>query len=746
MLGFDDVLNVRLGALDDAVSDWTATVKRLRHLAEEDAPAMRRKSDQADWKGENAAVTKPFVRKTVKEFDDALKEATSIRNILRDAKKKFAEHRTALQNLIEEAPEHQVHIDARGTVRSTKVQAPLSADYWQNTPALAPQHTDDKAVTAMAGRIKKVLEAATHDDELVAEALNAIVGDNPHDFTQNSMGGIKDAQALEDAETALELAGKGGELTEKELTSLNRLLKKNSGNPWFAERFAVGLGAGGTLQFWAEAADTGQAKGARLAIKPDEDRVKELKALQKNLSEVLGTATHSDSREMQAWKKDVIKLSNERIDCPQNDSPYGAQVMSNLMRQGEFDSQFLKDYGNNLIKLEQRSNSAVHNAGHFWTWESQSDLNFGAKDDRGNDPMTGFMEALGHNPEASTEFFSSKKNFDYLLGDRDWPADAPPYSDAKEGAGHRSLSHALMSATTGHNYDEPPPSRIPAHTAEQAKIMEKLVHGIAYPGDKIEIHPGMHETFGKMSAEYMADLNYAIAGGPKGGETLEDLYPPMGERAQLDIGDTTRFLYAVGRDPDGYAAITFGQTSYTGDMINYHFSHPDAYSDDGDVGVALEDVTKYGATVEGIVDQARFDAVVGDKEVKNTEFNGALKEGGEWAKQVFGIGVGLGTSSISSPVAGAVAAALANNVGGKAIDAVVGGLSREVSEMDIYKAESDIDDNSDSTTAATLKSAALADRENPSGLSKAARESMVRDGVEEGQGRAAVLLGNKRKS
>ncbi len=89
MVSFDQLLNARLGSLKNAVDDWSETVKKLKSLQEKAENGMQRKAEKADWKGENAGVTKPFVKKTAKEFGDAAKEAESIHNILRDALAEF---------------------------------------------------------------------------------------------------------------------------------------------------------------------------------------------------------------------------------------------------------------------------------------------------------------------------------------------------------------------------------------------------------------------------------------------------------------------------------------------------------------------------------------------------------------------------------------------------------------------------------------------------------------------------------
>ncbi|MFF7977126.1 hypothetical protein [Streptomyces sp. NPDC007905] len=82
--------------------------------------------------------------------------------------------------------------------------------------------------------------------------------------------------------------------------------------------------------------------------------------LQKNLSMTLATASCSDSDGMKAWKSDLLREMNTSFHSdskfPSQQNPIGAlgsQVISNLMRQGEFDTEFLDDYRTKLFKRDK---------------------------------------------------------------------------------------------------------------------------------------------------------------------------------------------------------------------------------------------------------------------------------------------------------------------------------------------------------------------------------------------------------
>ncbi|MEV7776735.1 hypothetical protein [Kitasatospora sp. NPDC088351] len=65
--------------------------------------------------------------------------------------------------------------------------------------------------------------------------------------------------ARADLGEALALAGKGGALSTAELTRLNALLDRRGSDPAFAEEFAVTLGPQGTLDFWRDVNDPAKA-------------------------------------------------------------------------------------------------------------------------------------------------------------------------------------------------------------------------------------------------------------------------------------------------------------------------------------------------------------------------------------------------------------------------------------------------------------------------------------------------------
>ncbi|MFB6877973.1 hypothetical protein [Streptomyces sp. NPDC056323] len=117
MLTFDDVVNAPVGKLKEAADDWSEMVTKLAKLADDARQGMKAKSDKARWQGANSDVTKPFIAKTAKEFEDAEAQAKGIKLLLADAHTSFKTAKDALVRIRdEEGPAAGIHVDAKGKV------------------------------------------------------------------------------------------------------------------------------------------------------------------------------------------------------------------------------------------------------------------------------------------------------------------------------------------------------------------------------------------------------------------------------------------------------------------------------------------------------------------------------------------------------------------------------------------------------------------------------------------------------
>ncbi|MFI6208714.1 hypothetical protein ACIBAI_20290 [Streptomyces sp. NPDC051041] len=671
MVTFNELLNARLGSLKEAVDDWTETVKRLKKLDEQASKGLLKKAEKADWKGENAGITLPFVRKTAKEFGDAATEAESIRNILRDAYTEFKAAKTKVDEVVKAAPDQGIRIDADGTVSYLVHPDRRSKDY----SGPDPQEKDFDRVRSV---IKTAVEKATEADEVASRALRTLVGKDRNNFSGTEYDSLTQAgkvQDAADARAAAKIVAKGDDATPEEIDRLNKYFEDNKGDQYFAERFALEVGAKGSLEYWADLGDP--SDGSRLGA----DHPKRIKELQENWGLTLAAATHSDSAEMARWKADMIKAGDDVIQT-RGTSPYGFQIMSNLMRNGAYETKFLNDFVNAAVVTERRmtGDGAIK---PNQVWDSGLGmlprLNWGDKDDMGTDPMTGLMEALGHNPDASLKFFNDStklgedklSNWDYFVGHgkdaRVWPVD----QDGKP-QGYANLGHALESATLGYAYDTEDPS-IPAMKTEEqiaarearTELMSKVVSNYSSAA-VIDKQPGITDSLAKMAAGHIDSLNYSAAdfGGSSNVNGRDDRFgAEKNHLADFGLTKTTKFLRALAGDEDAYNTISAAQQAYGTSVMA-------AQGDDrGDV----KRVAMHSIMMHGMLDQARFESIGQEFADKKEAANRELEKQGAWRDFAAGAAIGtvVGVASeliIPTRAAAAIAVPLAFEVVGGAAE------------------------------------------------------------------------------
>ncbi|MFJ4062869.1 MULTISPECIES: DUF6571 family protein [Streptomyces] len=667
---FSDLLNARLGSLKDAVDDWTETVKKLEKLDEQAAKGLLRKAEKADWKGENASVTLPFVKKTAKEFRDAAKEAQSIRNILRDALTEFKAAKTQLAKAVEDAPKKGIRVDSNGVVSYQIHPDRRAKDY----DGPEPKEADFEQVRT---EIKEALKRANEADEVASRALRTLVGKDKHNFSGTEYDSLKQAgraQDSQDARAAAKIVAKGDDASPEEIARLNKYFENNRGDRYFAERFALEVGVKGNLEYWVDMGDP--SDGSRLGV----DHPKEIKELQKNWSLTLATATHSDSAEMNRWKADMIKAGDDIIQS-RGTSAHGFQVMSNLMREGVYDRKFLREFGDAVVVSERRmTGDGRISAGQAWGsgLAMPPKLNWDGKD-IGSDPMIGYLEALGHNPDASLDFFTRSttlkdeklSNWDYFVGQgkdaRDWPVD----HDGRP-KGFANLGHALEAATLGYAYDDKNPGVPSMRTEEQIEareartaLMSKIVETYG-SADAIDKHPGISDSLAKMAAGHIDSLNYSTAtfGSNEGVNGRDTRFGAENNHlADFDAAATTNFLRALASDEDAYNTVSAAQQAYGTSLMAAQGE------DQGDV----KRVAMHSIMMHGMLDQARFEAIgqefADEKEAANRE----LEKQGAWRNFAAGavIGTTVGVASeliIPTRAAAAIAVPLAFEVAGGAAE------------------------------------------------------------------------------
>lgn len=660
-LTFTDLVEVDLGRLGTAVSDWKSAVDGLKTQAENARSGLRAKSEAARWAGVNATVTREFVTKTAKEIADLHTEANSIYQVLDDAHTELA----ALQKQIRAA----VQTDAPGLgIRVEDIGGGKVRCFFPHVRGDTDERTQEQLDSRqeLEGRINGLLAHASEIDASVARALRKSHGGDPNNAGHSAYESLNDAQV----ERALELAHKGDAMTDQELAELNRLIRYNGREKdgEFATEFYEGLGGPEkTLQFYAEMSIDGTGGDASKV------RLDGVRDLQQNMGFALANATDPDTRSHlpASWGADFRRLGTQEIgwERGQWSKPYGYQVLGGLLRYGNYDARFINPIAEHITQLHKEDPFRFLNNKPMGS-EDLYGFNPSGKLGTGNDPLNSVLEALGHSPEASEKFFTDpptaynedgtvkkdgKVGFTSYLDvftdkDFEWTVDTNDINIMADedktktalGYGPEALGHALESATTGRPYDSDATADAIRHTPERAGLVNDIVNKFgAEPGlirhnenGDIDEQSGplyaMRGSLGDITAEYMGDFQSTLAGGG-------DQFTTFGESAGLDPDNAHRFLAEVGQDPDAYASITSAQQAYTANVVN------DVVTGDSDSSVSdaerLRNATRAGGIVAGVMSESRADAVLDYHTASDKEFNEAAAEKQKWADRLLGMGV-----------------------------------------------------------------------------------------------------------
>ncbi|MEU0528633.1 DUF6571 family protein [Streptomyces niveus] len=674
-MDFEALHSASFTSLDTTVSDWTKMLTKLTDLKADAKDGLHGKASKANWAGYNATVSREFIGKTAEEFNDAYTQAESIRNIMRDTQGELKTQQRLLKEAIERG---------RGNHMSVK---PAGSGFTV-TPNPDPKPANgQKDVDALRDELQGILDKATEMDSTAATSLKALVDLTDYGFSgQKYADRDSAANSIREAENLARIAKKNPEdLTVKEFDTLNAGLKKYSGDELFAERFAEQLGPKGTLEFWAGINDP--HNNSRLFRERHED----LGELQKNLSLTLATATQADTPEMHRWKGEMTDLGSQPIN--KNSTTQGFQVMSNLMRWGNFDDQFLKSYGSELMETEKAATSNGRHGATVWTHMGMDPNLNRTGEDSGSDPMIGFLRALSNSPDAATDFFNDPflskdedhdfkekvkgkevtaelSNFDYLFEERDWPPERDKDGDDSI-SGRNNLAMALEAATTGHPAGELPTVDTPPHNDGQAQLMNSLVSSIGEDPGRLKDHSYMSDSIGQITSEYLPDINRSLSvdessgeSGDNGSGNIDKLFPLAGADANLNSEHVTPLLVLLGQNPEGNAAVETGQAAYLGNLMDYHLNpnlpeesrYPQTPQD------TIEEISRRSGEIGGTLAIGRQEAILGPAGTEAKDFEDSIAQQKNAWSGAIGTGIGVGVSFVATPVGGAIAGGAASTV------------------------------------------------------------------------------------
>ncbi|MET7622044.1 hypothetical protein [Streptomyces sp. NPDC005408] len=559
--------------LGQAITAWKGVVDKLQTLERDARDDLKAKADKANWAGMNATVSREFITKTAGEFSDAHTEAKSIHDILKDTHDELVSYNEQLDQAIERGRKKNLTVTpiAGGGFTVTMLIHPDRAAKGHDVPDHSPQDAEQ-----LRDDVQRILNRATESDTTAATVLRALVDQAEVGFSGAAYGDRDSAiDAIRKAEEAAKIIqAKGDEMSPEEFQKLNGLLASYKNDPLFQEKFATQLGPKATLEFWADLSSPDSTKDLTRT------QLNQLGDFQKNLGVVLGGATQSDSPAMRQWENDMVKLSGQRYNTRSGDV-WGFQIMSNLMRTGDYDDQFLNKYGKELVATEKE----MKLPDRYWNMQPKPKMNFIGDEEFGRDPMTGFLTALANSPDASTDFFNAKEpqdNAQWVLKDRpyfdDSPLDDGP-NEAKDAAGK-----AMFAAVSGVSDPKDPSAEFQPHTPEQREAMKRSL-GI----------------LSSMSNDFPPELrdDMALAMGNHGDWVHEAMSDPV-SRHELDSGQLMEVSKQISRNRDAYGELVTQMHGAVVADIYTEKAHPE------------DSLDRAGRTI-GFLEEARYQATNDEK-------------------------------------------------------------------------------------------------------------------------------------
>ncbi|MFE0389440.1 hypothetical protein ACFW1F_36060 [Streptomyces bungoensis] len=248
-----------------------------------------------------------------------------------------------------------------------------------------------------------------------------------------------------------------------------------------------------------------------------------------------------------------------------------------------------------------------------------------------------------------------------------------------------------------------------------------------------------------MAAAYMPEISQALAGPDSKSVYLTNSEAP-GAFQGGGLRDVVRFLSATSADPSGRAGIIFGESIYTGSLLESHMSDPSLF--DGPREQVLTDIGRNAGVIEGIVGHSVADGEVKAAVDTETDYNNSLKEKGDAAKSWINIAfTGLKLPEhLGGEAMGAVVGGGAGAVAGGAVDRLIEGQQMNgAKDEGLYTSAKNLYAMRDSVSQQTQWSAADALARHHVNLPKDGANDLVRNSVLAGWDASSEYLSNTKE-
>ncbi|WP_405843158.1 hypothetical protein [Streptomyces sp. NBC_01518] len=388
-----------LAALTTAAERWDGMAGEF----EKQESAYRRDvhgiSMGTSWTGLSADAANARFDVTLKEFQYAQTEAKGIAALLRDAHERFVELRGRVVAARWDAVRAGMRVSDSGVVSPSSDQP--------DTPA-APQ-----AAQPWQDRIDKAVRDVTDADTGVRVALAGVVTDSEllaggRGFNGRAMGDIE-AYEAEETERYLRKLSRGGDLTDAQLTELQRSFRDNSEDEGFSRMVLDDLGPTGTLKLTNELNDRVHVQGGAGAGT--------YSAIETGLANALATATKdTKSAWYRKWRTGMrhAGLQHYATDAQglHLDKAVGYQSLVTLMQKGHgYSPGMVEDLTDDMIAAEKK---------HPGIWRVKGTYAGASGGWFANDPVDGMLGIMSRDPAESASYLHSDAHMKYLMKDRDW--------------------------------------------------------------------------------------------------------------------------------------------------------------------------------------------------------------------------------------------------------------------------------------------------------------------------------------
>ncbi|WBP90420.1 hypothetical protein [Kitasatospora cathayae] len=636
MVTFSQLQQVDLSSLNSAAGDFEALVRKW-DLTQRMQNEVIGTITQSGWHGDAAGLANAKLTWARDQIHAAFEEASALAKALRDAHTEITAAKQDLTNAVHNATTVGLTVNSEGAVSwpaPTTEEDKRDPDYGKSWKAKA-----DSAAKAIGDAIDRATEA----DLDAARALGDDTGSDGTAFNANPAGGIPE----EEAKAATYILSLGDKASDAQLKHLQSILDHHDSDPRFATSFYGNQDPATFLSKYGAMAQSGDYANSPA-------RSAAIKGIQKDLGLTLATATDTKQplHVSDDWETKLRAAGAKQIPVPAGadpaHSPYGYQIMANLLRNGKYDPHFINPIAEHVTQLTEE-NPMRWDAATKATYPFTELKFIGVPDKDGNlrgiNPMSAVLEGLGHSPEAATKFFhdpATTYNPDgtvkstggantylktltdngtrSLLLDQQYPP--RPNPGTADPFDVTSLGHALEAATTGRAYDDVH-GKFPPHTSDMNAVMQQVVTRFGTGDGPDALNGGrfanLNGSLGNMTANYMGDIQGALEG-------------PGSNSHLFKAGEVERLLGTLGRNPDAYASIAAGQQAYTTAQIQDVLAHPELHKD---LAVAIENIAKPAGQVNGLITSAMVDAIYDKHTASDAQFNGAIDTKRELAGQLW---------------------------------------------------------------------------------------------------------------